>query len=122
MVQAIQLVGINSKRTYVITADEANINQLLVSRTPDQGQVINLSTLTNITFQNGINIYYNGIFLQNDLLPVVSMESIESDVARSSSNLNILIFSGGLLEGTIIQIVDTRTFSGGGPRIEIARD
>lgn len=93
---------------YEITVPEASADELDSSRTPDQGDTVDVSTLTDAEFRDNIFVYWNGQLLYNDPSPAVDTGSVVNDVARQSGSLSDLLFAGNLKTNAVIQIVDMR--------------
>lgn len=93
------------KAIYIINAREAETSTIDLSRIPDDGEkLINVCYLNDKQFLNKVFVYWNGQLLYNDLTPKKQRRYMHHDVARSSTNRNVLIFAGKLKEKSIVQI------------------
>ena len=67
-------------------------------------KLINVCYLDNKQFNNKIFVYRNGQLLCNDLTPKKQRRYMHHDVARNSTNRNVLIFAEKLKERNIVQV------------------
>jgi hypothetical protein len=104
---ALANISIHPERgVYEITNAEATLDILDTSRTPDQGQTVDVSGYTDVQFRDNIFIYWNGQMLYNDPTSAANKAAVQNDVARQTGTLKNIIFSGDLKKKAIIQIVD----------------
>lgn len=91
---------------YWITAGEASTESLDSARAADQGDTVDLTTYTDAQFRDDIYIYRNGQLLYNDPTTAASAGAVVNDVARSTADPSVLLFSANLKKCDVIQIVD----------------
>ena len=106
---ALQDATVDHERgAYEITTAEAVADQLDSGRAADQGDIVDITTLTDAEFRDNIFVYLNGQLLYNDPTPAANQGVVQNDVARLSADNGVLVFSGNLRKKAIIQIVDMR--------------
>jgi hypothetical protein len=93
---------------YIITTAEGSADELVSTRTPDQGDTIDVSGLTDDEFRDNVYVYWNGQLLVCDAAPAINSAAVVSDVARKTGSLGTLVFAGNIRKGAVIQIVDLR--------------
>jgi cytoskeletal protein CcmA (bactofilin family) len=95
---------------YLTTLAEAIADEIDTSRTPDQGDVVDVGAgdITDAIFRDNIYVYRNGQLLFNDPTPAANAAAVVNDVARQTGSLSDLVFSGNLRRNSVIQIVDMR--------------
>lgn len=104
---ALSAVSLQPERgVYEITVAEATADELVSSRTVDQGVAVDVSGLTDASFRDNIYVYLNGQLLYNDPTPSADSASVQNDVARKTGSLGTLVFAANIRPGAIIQIVD----------------
>jgi hypothetical protein len=93
---------------YIVTAGEASTDSIDTTRAVQQGDVVDVSGLTDAQFRDSVFIYYNGQLLRNDSTPAANKAAVQFDVARKTGELKTLLFAGDLRKNYVIQVVDMR--------------
>lgn len=92
---------------YVVTASEASSDSVDTTRTVDQGIQFDVCSYTDVEFRDSVYIYLDGQLLLNDPVKRANTGAVTNDVARSSTNPCILLFSRNVKKCSIIQVVAT---------------
>ncbi len=93
---------------YKATAGEATADEIASTRSADQGDTVDVGTVSDAVFRDNFYIFWNGQLLWNDPSPAATQLAVANDVARKTGSLSTLIFKGNVKLGDIVQIVDMR--------------
>jgi hypothetical protein len=104
---ALASAGVDFPRgVYEATLGEAAADAIDSSRAADQGDTVDVGSLTDADFRDDVYIYWNGQLLYNDPTTAANTGAVQNDVARQTGSQSTLLFSGNLKNKAIIQIVN----------------
>lgn len=99
------ITDVKNRGIYEITISEASQGILDTTRIADQGNSVDVGSLTDEQFENYVFIYLNGRLLYNDTTTAINSSLIQNNIARHTGTPNEILFSGRIRSGTIIQII-----------------
>jgi len=90
---------------YDVTPAEAGTDTVDSARAADQGDTVDLTSYTDLEFQDDIYIYLDGQLLVNDTAKSASNGAVVNDVARDTVDPSLLRFSRNVKKKSVLQIV-----------------